>query len=292
MTTISGKTRICGIIGDPVEHSLSPIMHNTAFEALGLDYAFLAFRVKPACVAAAVESMRALNIRGLNVTMPHKTTVMASLDRTDLSAQIIGSVNTILNKENLLLGFNTDGAGAVKALKENGVELKGRKVLLLGAGGAARAIAYAVAKEADELAVLNRTVKHAQTLSKLIERSVNKKIAVGSLSPSDVEQNLQDSDILINATSIGMKPRSDTSPIPPKLLRSNLSVMDIVYNPLETRLVKDAKGAGAKIVSGVEMLIYQGAAAFEIWTGKSAPVGVMRKTVLNHLQEKAKENER
>jgi shikimate dehydrogenase len=289
--TISGKTRVCGLIGDPVEHSLSPIMHNAAFEALGLDYAFLAFKVKPTCVAAAVESMRALNIRGLNVTMPYKTTVMASLDRTDLSAQIISSVNTILNKENLLLGFNTDGVGAVKALKENGVALKGRKVLLLGAGGAARAIAYAVAKEADELAVLNRTVKHAQTLVKLLEKSINKKIVSGSLSPSDIEQNLQDSDILINATSIGMKPRPDISPIPPKLLRSNLSVMDIVYNPIETRLIKDAKEANAQIVNGVEMLIYQGAAAFEIWTGKSAPVEIMRKTALNHLHQKAKENE-
>ncbi|MCL2359489.1 shikimate dehydrogenase [Candidatus Bathycorpusculum sp.] len=289
--TISGKTRVCGLIGDPVEHSLSPIMHNAAFEALRLDYVFLAFKVKPACVAAAVESMRALNIRGLNVTMPHKTTVMASLDRTDLSAQIISSVNTILNKENLLLGFNTDGVGAVKALKENGVELKGRKVLLLGAGGAARAIAYAVAKEADELAVLNRTVKHAQAIAKLLEKSINKKIASGALLPSDIEQNIQDSDILINATSIGMKPRPDISPVPPKLLRSNLSVMDIVYNPLETRLIKDAKEAGAKIVNGVEMLIYQGVAAFEIWTGKSAPVDVMRKTALNHLQQKAKENE-
>jgi shikimate dehydrogenase len=288
--TISGKTRICGIIGDPIEHSLSPVMHNAAFETLGLDYAYLAFKVKPACVAAAVEGMRALNIRGLNVTMPHKNTVMANLDRIDLSAQIINSVNTILNKENLLLGFNTDGVGAVKALKENGAELKGRKVLLLGAGGAARAIAHAVVKEADELAVLNRTVKHAQTLAKLLEKSVSKKIAFGSLSSSDIQQNLQDSDILINATSIGMKPRSDISPIPPKLLRSSLSVMDIVYNPLETRLSKEAKEAGAKIISGVEMLIYQGATAFEIWTGKSAPVDVMRKTALNHLQRKAKEN--
>ncbi|MDR1992940.1 MAG: shikimate dehydrogenase [Nitrososphaerota archaeon] len=288
--TISGKTRICGIIGDPIEHSLSPIMHNAAFEASGLDYTYLAFKVKPAGIANAVEGMRALNIRGLNVTMPHKNTVMANLDRIDLSAQIINSVNTILNKENLLLGFNTDGIGAVKALKENGAELKGRKVLLLGSGGAARAIAHSVVKEADELAVLNRTVKHAQALAKLLERSVNKKIAVGSLSPSDIQQNLQDSDILINATSIGMKPHPDISPIPPKLLRSNLSVMDIVYNPLETKLSKDAKNAGAKIISGVEMLIYQGAVAFEIWTGKTAPVEIMRQTIFSHLQRKAQGN--
>ncbi len=283
--TVTGKTRVCGVIGDPIEHSLSPIMHNAAFEALGLDYVFLAFKVKPAYVADAVDGMRALNIRGLNVTMPHKKTVMANLDRIDLSAQIINSVNTILNKENLLFGFNTDGVGAVKALKENGVELKGRKVLLLGAGGAARAIAYAMAKEADELTVLNRTVKQAQALTKLLEKTANKRIVAGSLSAEDIQQNLRDSDILINATSVGMKPHPEESPVPPKLLRPNLSVMDIVYNPLETKLAKEAKAAGAKVVSGVEMLIYQGAASFEIWTGKSAPVEVMRKAALTHLEK-------
>lgn len=283
--TISGKTRVCGVIGDPIEHSLSPIMHNAAFEALGLNYVFLAFRVKPSRVAEAVDGMRALNIRGLNVTMPHKKLVMKSLDRIDLSAQIIQSVNTILNQGKLLFGFNTDGVGAVKALKENGVGLKGHKVLLLGAGGAARAIAYSVAKEADELAVLNRTVKPAQELAKLLEKTVNKKIAYGTLSQADIEHNLQDSDILINATSVGMKPKPTESPVPADLLRRNLAVMDIVYNPLETQLSKDAKEAGAHVVNGVEMLIYQGAAAFEIWTGKSAPVEVMRKAVVTHLQK-------
>ena len=283
--TISGKTRVCGVIGEPIEHTLSPLMHNAAFEALKIDYVFLAFRVKPAEVECAVNGMRALNIRGLNVTMPHKSSVIKHLDRVDLSAQIVNSVNTILNKENLLFGFNTDGVGAFKALKENGVELKGRKVLLLGAGGAARAIAYTIAKEADELAVLNRTVKQAQALAKLLEKSFNKKISTGSLSPSDIQSNLQDSDILINATSVGMKPKAEESPVPPKLLRSNLAVMDIVYNPLETKLVKDAKAAGARVVSGVEMLIYQGAASFELWTGKSAPVEVMRQAALRHLQK-------
>lgn len=285
---ISGKTRVCAVIGDPIEHSLSPIMHNAAFQALGLDYVYLAFRVKPSHVADAINGMRAFNIRGLNVTMPHKKTVMKSLDRIDLTAQLIDSVNTILNRDNLLFGFNTDGVGAVKALKENGVPLKGRKVLLLGAGGAARAIAYAIAKEADELAVLNRTVKDAQTLAKLVEKTANKRIISGSLSIEDIDANLQDSDILINATSIGMKPNVDETPVPIELLRKNLSIMDIIYNPLETKLVKDAKAVGAKVVSGVEMLIYQGAASFEIWTGKSAPVEVMRQAVLTHL-EKAKQ---
>ena len=285
MNELTGKTRICGVIGDPIEHTLSPTMQNAAFNALKLDVAFLAFKVKPAELENAVNGMRALNVRGLNVTMPHKSTVMNFLDRIDLSAQIVNSVNTILNKESKLFGFNTDGVGALKALRENGVEPKGRKVLLLGAGGAARAIAYAMAKESDELAVLNRTVKPAQELVKLLEKTANKKIAAGALSPKEIEQNLQDSDILINATSIGMKPKADESLVSPKFLRPDLAVMDIVYNPIETKLAKDAKAAGAKVVSGVEMLIYQGAASFEIWTGKSAPVEVMRQAALNHLQK-------
>ncbi|MCW3994564.1 MAG: shikimate dehydrogenase [Candidatus Bathyarchaeota archaeon] len=282
---VTGKTRVCGVIGDPIEHTLSPIIHNAAFEALNLDYVFLAFKVKSAWVEAAVNGMRALNLRGLNVTMPHKSAVMNYLDRIDLSAQIVNSVNTILNKENLLFGFNTDGIGALKALKENGVELKGRKILLLGAGGAARAIAYTLAKEADELAVLNRTVKQAEGLAKLLEKSLSKKVVAGSLKPSDIQRNLQDSDILVNATSVGMSPNAEESPVPPKLLRSNLAVMDIVYNPVETKLAQDAKAAGAKVVSGVDMLIHQGAASFEIWTGKSAPIEVMRKVALKHLQK-------
>lgn len=282
---ISGKTRVCGVIGDPIEHTLSPIMHNAAFNALGLDYVFLAFKVKTAEVETAIDGMRALKIRGLNVTMPHKTSVIKHLDRVDLSAQIVNSVNTILNKENLLFGFNTDGIGALKALKENGVQLKGRKVLLLGAGGAARAIAYTLAKEADELAVLNRTVKQAQDLARLLQKSLNKKVVAGSLSPKDIQSSIRDSDILVNATSVGMKPKTDESPIPSKLLRSNMAVMDIVYNPLETKLAKEAKEMGAKVVSGVEMLIYQGAESFTLWTGKAAPVEVMKQAALNHLQK-------
>ncbi len=285
---ITGKTKVCGVIGDPIEHTLSPAMHNAAFEALNLDYVFLAFKVKSAGIADAVNGMRALNIRGLNVTMPHKRAVIKHLDRVDLSAQIVDSVNTILNKESLLFGFNTDGIGALKALRENGIEPKGRKVLLLGAGGAARAIAYTMAKEADELVVLNRTLKQAHDLAKLLQKAVNKKIVAGSLSISDIEQNLLDSDILVNATSVGMKPNIDESPVKSKLLRSNLAVLDIVYNPLETKLSIDAKSAGAKVVSGVEMLIYQGAASFEIWTGKPAPVQVMRQAALNHLKKEQK----
>ena len=282
---ITGKTRVCGVIGDPIEHSLSPIMHNAAFNSLNLDYAFLAFKVKPAEVGNAIAGMRALGIHGLNVTMPHKKAVINYLDEVDETTKFVGAVNTIHNKNGKLLGFNTDGVGALKALKENGVDLHGKRVLLLGSGGAARAIAYALVQEADELVVLNRTAEPATVLADLLKRTFNKKVVADSLLPSTIKDNVQDADILVNATSVGMNPNTNQSLIAPEWLKSDLAVMDIVYNPIETRLAKDAKAAGAKVVSGVEMLIYQGAASFEIWTGCSAPVEVMRKAALNHLNK-------
>ena len=281
--SITGKTRVCGVIGDPIEHTLSPVMHNAAFKELNLDAVFVAFKVKHAEVGNAVNGMRALNMLGLNVTMPHKKAVIDHLDKLDKNAKFLNAVNTIRNKNGNLLGFNTDGVGALKALKENGVPSRGRKVLLLGAGGAARAIAYTLTKEADELVILNRTVKQAEGLAKLLSKVHKKQVTGGALSPSLIKQHLQDSDILINATSVGMKPNANQSPVPPELLRANLAVMDIVYNPVETKLARDAKAAGAKVISGVEMLIFQGAASFEIWTGRKAPVEVMRKAALNHL---------
>ncbi len=280
---ISGKTRVCGVIGDPIEHTLSPIMHNAAFKALKLDFAFLAFKVKAADVEKAVSGMRALGIHGLNVTMPHKSAVINYLDEVDQAAKAIGSVNTILNKDGRLFGFNTDGVGALQALRENGVEPRGKKVLLLGAGGAARAIAYTLAREADELVILNRTAKQAAELANLLKQTFDRKVVADTLSPNAIKDTLQDSDVLINATSVGMKPNANQTPVAFEWLRPDLAVMDIVYNPVETKLAKDAKAAGAKVVSGFEMLIYQGAASFEIWTGHSAPVEVMRHAALNHL---------
>ena len=280
---ISGKTRVCGVIGDPIEHTLSPIMHNAAFKALKLDFAFLAFKVKVADVEKAVSGMRTLGIHGLNVTMPHKSAVINYLDEVDQAAKAIGSVNTILNKDGRLFGFNTDGVGALQALRENGVEPRGKKVLLLGAGGAARAIAYTLAREADELVILNRTAKQAAELANLLKQTFDRKVVADALSPNAIKDTLQDSDVLINATSVGMKPNANQTPVAFEWLRPDLAVMDIVYNPVETKLAKDAKAAGAKVVSGFEMLIYQGAASFEIWTGHSAPVEVMRHAALNHL---------
>jgi shikimate dehydrogenase len=283
MMAISGKTRLCGVIGDPIEHTLSPTIHNAAFNHLGLDFVFLAFHVKAADLENAIRGMRGLGIHGLNVTMPHKSTVTAYLDTMDPAAKFLGSANTILNKNGKLSGFNTDDIGALKALRENGTELAMKKVLLLGAGGAAKAIAFALAKEVGELVVLNRADGKAKELAERLTGTLGKKVVGGSLSLDAIADNLQDSDVLINATSVGMHPEANQSIVPPRWLRSDLTVMDIVYNPVETKLARDAKAAGAKVISGVEMLIYQGAASFEIWTNHSAPIEVMRKAALNQL---------
>jgi shikimate dehydrogenase len=280
---ISGKTRVCGVIGDPIEHTLSPVMHNAAFNHLKLDFAFLAFRVKAAELENAMRGMRGLGIRGLNVTMPHKTAVTKYLDEVDPTVKFLGSVNTVLNDGGRLLGFNTDGVGALQGLRDNGVNLKGKKLLLLGAGGAAKAIAYALAKEVEELCVLNRATEKAKKLAETLSQRYGKKVVGDSLSPITIQKNLHDSDILINATSVGMHPNTSQSLVAPEWLKPDLCVMDIVYNPVETKLAKDAKAAGAQVVSGVEMLLYQGAASFEIWTGVSAPIEVMRRTALDKL---------
>jgi shikimate dehydrogenase len=286
MMTISGKTRVCGVIGDPIEHSLSPTIQNAAFNHLELDFVFLAFRVKAADLENAMRGMHGLGIHGLNVTMPHKSAVIGCLDEVDFTVRFLGSANTILNRDGKLSGFSTDGVGALKALLENGLDLSGKKVLLLGAGGAAKAIAFVLVPEVGELAILNRSTEKAEELAETLGHMFNRKVVGGALSPDAIKATLRDSDVLVNATSAGMKPNLNQSIVAPQWLRSDLTVMDIVYDPVETRLAKDAKAAGAKIVSGVEMLIYQGAASFEIWTGKPAPIEVMRKAALNKLSNK------
>jgi shikimate dehydrogenase len=252
---------------------------------LKIDYVFLGFKVKAASVGNAISGMRALGIHGLNVTMPHKNSVIKYLDELDPTVKTIASANTILNKDGRLFGFNTDGVGALNAMEQNGVAVKGKKIMLLGAGGAAKAIAYTLSQEADELVILNRTPEPVTVLANLLRKKFNKKISANALTPKTVKDNLAKTDVIINATSIGMEPNADQTPISPEWLKPDLAVMDIVYNPLETKLAKDAKSAGAKVVSGVEMLIYQGAASFEIWTACKAPVEVMRKAALNHLQK-------
>lgn len=264
---------------------MSPIMHNSAFERLNLDFVYVAFRVRTGELKHAMVGARSLHVLGLNVTMPHKSAVMKYLDQVDSMAKSIGAVNTILNDDGKLLGCNTDGVGMLRALKENGITLNGKKILLLGAGGAAKAIAFHAGEEADELVVINKTLQKAEDLAEALRKESGKRIGAKPLSSRIIEEELKDVDMLINATSVGMHPHVDQSIIPSSLLRPDLCVMDIVYDPLETKLVKDAKAAGAKAISGIEMLIYQGAASFEVWTHQPAPVDVMRRAVLSKMSE-------
>ncbi len=280
---VTGRTQICGVIGDPIAHTLSPTIHNAAFNHLKLDFIFLAFRVKSDNLEHALEGMRSLGIRGLNVTMPHKIAITRYLDETDSTVKFLSSVNTILNHKGKLSGFNTDGVGALKALRENGLDPYGKKVVLLGAGGAAKAIAYTLSKEVKTLCILNRTPEKAAVLADVLNRMSNNKIVGNILTPSSIQSSLRGADVLINSTSVGMSPAVNESLVPPKCLKPSLIVMDAVYNPVETKLLKDAKAVGAKIISGVEMLLYQGAEAFKIWTGNTAPIEVMRTAALDEI---------
>jgi shikimate dehydrogenase len=282
---INGKTKVCAIIGDPVGHSLSPVMHNAAFKELGLNIVYVAFPVKTNMLEDAILGARSLGLLGLNVTMPHKHAVIQYLNETDATAKAMGVVNTILNERGKLFGYNTDGKGAMIALQENRVDPEEKKILLLGAGGAAKAIAFQAAQETDELGILNRTENKAKQLAELINKTFGTKVTGRTLSAEVLKEELETTDILVNATSVGMSPDVNASPVPADLLHSGLCVMDIVYNPLETKLLKDAKIVGAKVVSGLEMLLYQGAIAFEIWTNCPAPVDVMKKVALSKLAE-------
>ena len=282
---ISGKTRVCAIIGDPVEHSLSPVLHNAAFKELGLNLVYVAFTVTRNELRDTITCARRLDLRGLNVTMPHKNAVMKYLDKIDSTAKSIGAVNTILNDGGKLVGFNTDGIGAMRALQENGISPEEKKILLLGAGGAAKAIAFQAAQEVKELVILNRTSEKAERLTEVLRREFGKKVKGGALSSEILKEEVKDVDILVNATSVGMHPDVNRNLVPKSSLRPDLCVMDIIYSPLETKLVIDAKAVGAKVVSGLEMLIYQGAVSFEIWTNCPAPVEVMKKAALNKLAE-------
>lgn len=284
---ISGKTKVCALIGDPVEHSLSPIIHNTAFSHLELDFVYVAFKVKKEDLKKAVNGVRSLGIHGLNVTTPHKETIIKYLDELDPVAKNVRSVNTVLNINGELKGFNTDGVGALNALKSNSIELKGKKLLLLGAGGAAKAIAFSLISEVEELRILNRTGRKARQLAKFLCDLSGRKVVGEAFSPNMLRKWLISTDILINATVVGMHPNVGQTLVKREWLRSELAVMDIVYNPLETQLIKDAKAVGASVVCGTEMLIFQGAASFEIWCRRPAPVEIMKSAVVKKLKNMA-----
>ena len=278
---IKGSTNIVGLIGHPVEHSFSPPMHNAAFEALGMDYAYVAFDVDPSDLKSAIDGAKSLDIKGFNVTIPHKIQVMDYLDEIDEVAGLIGAVNTIDFKE--MKGYNTDGIGAIKAIEEV-TSVKDKNVVIAGAGGASRAISFYIAKYgAGSLTILNRNVEKAQNLA---EDVLNSGLidSVKSDSISTINDCLIDADILIDTTPVGMHPHINDDPIAlAENMHEDLVVFDAVYNPNETVLLKEAIEAGAKPVYGIKMLLYQGAESFDIWTGKKAPIDVMEEALRKTL---------
>ena len=280
---ITGKTKVCGIIGDPVTHSMSPVMQNAAFQAANLDYAYVAFPVSGDDILRCAGAVRTLGIRGLNVTVPHKVAIMSTLDEIDSLAGHVGAVNTIVNDGGKLTGYNTDGPGFMRALAGAGLNVAGKAVVLLGAGGAARAVAYSLAEDGARLTILNRSVTRAEALAREISATRNDHVGYAPLERACLAEKLAAAEILVNTTSVGMSPDVDATPCPQDLLRENLAVCDIVYHPLQTRLLREADAAGATTIGGAEMLIYQGAQAFELWTGVSAPVEVMRRAVMERL---------
>jgi shikimate dehydrogenase len=283
---ISGKTKICGLIGDPVEHTMSPAMHNTAYKKMGLDYIYLPFRVKPEQLAPAVDGLRALKVRGFNVTIPHKVSVIPLLDGLDPLAEKIGAVNTVVNNDGELRGYNTDSAGFLKALLENGIEPEGRRVVVLGAGGASRAITYILAEKGAHLTVLNRQLEldWAEDIARLIHKDLGREVKVMEL--GHLAEALEGAYILVNATSVGMSPSVEESLVPARLLQPGLVVFDVVYNPIMTRLLREAGSVGARTIGGVDMLAWQGALAFEKWTGQTAPVDLMRQEAVRILEKR------
>lgn len=291
--TISAKTRLVGLIGWPVSHSVSPAMHNAAFAERGLDWRYVPLPVDPAlpgAVGDAVRGMRAMGLRGINVTVPHKQAVLPFLDHIEPAAQAMRAVNTILVEANgSLTGDNTDAPGFIADLRAHGVEPGKARVLVLGAGGSARAIVYGLAQAgAQHITVANRSEARAvQLLDDLRPFLGATTVAVVSL-PDGASAPPRGADLIVNCTSLGMTPHAETTPWPEGLpFHPEQTVYDLVYNPADTRLLQQARSAGAKAIGGLGMLIWQGALAFERWTGAPAPVDVMRSAAEQQMRARA-----
>ena len=274
---INVHTQFCGIIGNPVEHSLSPAIHNAAFQKLGLNFVYLAFRVE--AIGDAMKGLRALgNFRGASVTIPHKVAVVPFLDSVEPTARHIGAINTIVATAGTFTGYNTDATGALRALREGAVALKERQVVILGSGGAARAIAFALVTEAgiDHLTILGIDDQERTVLARELQSKTGMAVQESSLDEGTLRKILPETHVLIHCTPMGMSPKVHETSVPATLFHAGLTVMDIVYNPRDTQLLKDAKAAGCRVIPGLEMFLHQAAAQFELWTNQAAPAEVMR----------------
>lgn len=283
---ITAQTRVTGVLAWPVGHSRSPAMHNAAFREAGLDFVYLAFGVPPAQLGAAVEGLRALNFVGANFTIPHKEAMVELVDELDPLAAATGAVNTVHNVGGRLTGYSTDGPGLLRSLAEEGVEVAGRRIALIGAGGSARATAFAMVEAgAGGLAVINRTVERAQRLALDVNGYAGREVACAAgLETPEAEEQVRAADLIADSTSVGMVPDADVAPvIPATWIAANHTVVDYTYNPPETTLLQAAKARGARTVTGVGMLVHQGALAWELWTGESAPAEAMRRALMGSL---------
>ncbi|SCX82106.1 shikimate dehydrogenase [Paenibacillus polysaccharolyticus] len=276
---------LLGVMGDPIAHSKSPAMHNAALQAAGVHGMYMPLHVQPDQLEAAIRGIVALGYRGVNVTIPHKEQVMQYLDVIDDSARLIGAVNTIVNENGKLTGYNTDGIGYVRSLKEEAVpQLEGKRIAVLGAGGAARGVIYALALEKPEqISILNRTADRALTLASDLRSH-----GLGDISGNgmqDAQAVLATADIVINTTAAGMHPHVDDVPVDPAWIREGAAVSDLIYNPLETRLLRESRLRGCTVHGGLGMFVYQGAVAFEHWLGIPAPVDTMRRAVMDSFEK-------
>lgn len=284
---ITGRTSLVGLIGWPVEHSMSPLMHNAAFAELGIEWAYVPLPVQPEQLPQALKGLAALNFVGVNVTVPHKQAVMRYMDELSNAAQITGAVNTIHIKEGRYYGYNTDAIGFLNALKESGYDPKGLRVAVLGAGGAARAVVYALARaEAGSIVVFNRTAERAAFLiDDLADAFPDVSLSFELLHVERLARLNHQVELVVNTTSVGMYPHVAESPWPGEVpIPQGAIFYDLVYNPMETVFLQQAKAAGSKTIDGLGMLVHQGAFAFHKWTGHEAPIQAMREACLSGLK--------
>jgi shikimate dehydrogenase len=288
VVNIRATNQVLGVIGDPVAHSFSPDMHNAAIATLGVDYCYVAFHVLPDRVGEAMRGLRGLNIRGLNVTIPHKLAVMEHMDRISEEALAVGAVNTISYEDGELIGYNTDVYGVLTALREiAGIETFPSHCVVLGAGGASRAVTYALGSQGgvQQVTILNRTVERAEALARDMEKITGKKIDVGAMDAEAQCRSFADAGLVVNTTSLGMYPVVDASPLADvKAVHPDLVLYDTVFNPLETQLMREFRSVGAPAFGGLDMLVFQGARSFAIWTEVEPPADVMKKAVIGRFQ--------
>lgn len=274
-----------GVIGDPVYHSLSPVMHNAAIRALKIDYIYVACHVKPSILPRVIGRISSMGIAGVNVTIPHKERVIEFLDEISEQSARIRSVNTIVNIDGLLRGETTDGPGFMRSVTEQWGKLDGCKALVIGAGGSAKAIAFSLAEIGCEVVIANRTRERAVELVEGL-REVYKagRFRVADLNENVIGDEIRATDLMVNTTSVGMHPDTDSIPVPPEYLHPHLLVYDLIYNPARTRLIEEAERRGARALGGLKMLVYQGALSLEMWTGLQPPIAVMEEAVVEALK--------